>query len=136
MQNNRVDTYPSKPRRSAAHLVRSLVTFAKNMKLMIMVGRAILASMMWCACATAVFIGFLFAAKPFFEPEPNSRGEVAHFLTDMVLVLILTLVTILLLAKKKRKVEAISVVVIGLLVGAFMLIIFTGFGGFQILLGR
>ena len=76
------------------------------MKTLIIAGRAILAGILWIIGATAVFIGFLFAAKPIFEPQPNSQGEVAHFLTDIILVFILTIVAIVALTKANRKVEA------------------------------
>jgi hypothetical protein len=80
------------------------MTFAREtMRTLIMAGRAILAGILWVIGATAVFIGFLFAAKPIFEPQPNSQGEVAHFLTDIILVFILTIVAVVALARANRK---------------------------------
>jgi hypothetical protein len=106
------------------------------MKLLINIGRVILASALWASGAFASYIALIFASRPIFGGNTGGRTEAVQMLSVSVVVVILTLVAILLLAKAGRKLEAITVIVSGLLLGGFFLCLIQCFGGFQILLGK
>jgi hypothetical protein len=106
------------------------------MKLLINIGRVIISSALWLVAAFASYIALLIASRPIFGGNTGGKTEVIQMISVFCVVFILTIMAILLLAKAGRKLEAITVMVSGLLLGGFFLCLIACFGGFQMLFGQ
>ena len=103
------------------------------MKLIVNILYVIAVAIMWFVAAILSAIGLLFASRPIFGGNTGGRTEVIQMLSVSFIVFVLTLVAILLLARANRKLEAMTILVSGLLLGGYFLFIMAAFGAFQYL---
>ncbi len=97
----------------------------KYLKLML---RSMLSIVVWGLVSTGLFIATLFIPR-LFGINPGGRQEILLLLGAIGIVALPSILSVILLFRNKRKVEAMSILIVGCLVGTYMLLLIATFSG-------